>query len=225
MGEGCWGENIPLHPSASPGAGASSQSARFSAPHANVKVCRYYGLTSPQKVPNKVLIQWDPPGKCLLAPTCRAQTPLASLLTGTGGAGCAPGKTFEKGPQFKVRPQPQARGSLELILAEPPVQVVANDSLSQPNAIFTMRYPEITGSLERANCHFSCRGRLAHPPSCCFNPVALARSFLSHLGIFFLNSFSFNSFLSLMGDWINSVVDFCDTKAADKSMMHSSYVV
>lgn len=41
----------------------------------------------------------------------------------------------------------------------------------------------------------------------------------------FKASFSFNSFLPLMGDWINSVVDFCDTKTADKSMMHSRYVV
>lgn len=41
----------------------------------------------------------------------------------------------------------------------------------------------------------------------------------------FKNSFSLNSFLSLMGDWINSVVDFCDTKTAEKSMMHSRYVV
>lgn len=50
-------------------------------------------------------------------------------------------------------------------------------------------------------------------------------SSLGSIFFFFYNPFPFNSFLSLMGDWINSVVDFCDTKAADKSMMHSSYVV
>lgn len=106
---------------------------------------------------------------------------------------------------------------LNLIRAQANLQVVANDSLSQLDAIFTMQHPEISGSCGRAASpsRGARRSRL--------EPVVTAGGFCSIWG--FLNSFSFNSFLSLMGDWINSAVDFCDTKAADKSMMHSSYVV
>lgn len=154
LGEGCRGGSSTLRWR------ASSPSARLSPPRANVKVCRYRVLASPRKAPlhsadsGSLLENVSSP-----APTCRTRTHLGLLLTGTHDATAAClGKALRRAT-LKSSPPSQARDSLKLILAKPPLQVAANDGFSQPNAIFTRRYPEITSSLERANCHFSCRGK------------------------------------------------------------------
>lgn len=161
---GFWEKAAGVGGSSTPRWRASSPSARLSPPPANVKVCRYRVLASPRKVP----LQSADSGSLLEnasspAPTCRARTHLGLLLTGTHDATAAClGKALRRATLHRSPPS-RARDSLKLILAKPPLQVAANDGFSQPNAIFTRQYPEITSSLERANCHFSCRGKSRRP--------------------------------------------------------------
>lgn len=116
----------------------------------NVKVHPYRASTSPLEGPHEVLIQLE----ASMAPAVPPDlTPAAS-----------------RGAPSPGSPPLEARDSLKVILAKPMLQVVAKDSLSQLNAIFTRRYPEITGSPERAHCCFSFPRSPEDPPRSWIEP-------------------------------------------------------
>lgn len=116
----------------------------------NVEVHRYCASTSTLEVLHEVLIQLE--------------TSMAPAVPPD------PASAASRGAPSPSSPPLEARDSLKVILAKSMLQVVANDSLSQPNAIFTMQYPEITGSLERAHCCFSFPRSPEDPPRSWIEP-------------------------------------------------------